>query len=419
MQNSRNEMAMLRFSLIAPCINNTYTEASKSAYYRAVSQKPVTLPDGSQIYFNANTLGTWESRYRRLGFEGLQQRNRADRGYSRKLSGEHIEAIAAIKKKYPKINATQIHEKMILENIISASDVSVSTIQRHIKKTYAKDAQNPDIRDRKAFEERFSNGMWQADTLYGPHVLVPKTKTKTRAYLQMIIDDKSRMIVAGKFYDADNSINFLRTLKSAIATYGIPQKLYVDNGSAYKNGALSGICGHLGCVLLHTPVRDGASKGKCERNFRTLRDRWLNCIDLTQTIDMDSLNASLGDYIIKHNATIHSAHGTKPIDVFAHDAKEAPVRMPISPEWLRQAFRIHEYRRVKKDGTITIARTLFDAPPHTIGSRIEVCYTPGDISDVWAVEEDGTLIPIRPTDKVENSKTKRNNSYSLDYSKGA
>ena len=49
--------------------------------------------------------------------------------------------------------------------------------------------------------------------------------------------------------------------EDAIATYGIPDKLYVDNGCSYSNAQLSMICVSLGILLLHTRVRDGASKG--------------------------------------------------------------------------------------------------------------------------------------------------------------
>ena len=54
---------------------------------------------------------------------------------------------------------------------------------------------------------------------------------------------------------------FRSVLKDAIATYGIPNKLYVDSGAPYKNHQLDMICASVGTVLLHTPVRDGASKG--------------------------------------------------------------------------------------------------------------------------------------------------------------
>ena len=50
------------------------------------------------------------------------------------------------------------------------------------------------------------------------------------------------------------------------------------------------ICASVGTVLLHTPVRDGASKGKVERNFRTLKERWLYGLDLKQIQSLDEFN---------------------------------------------------------------------------------------------------------------------------------
>ena len=78
----------------------------------------------------------------------------------------------------------------------------------------------------------------------------------------MILDDYSQMIVGGKLFYQDNAANFQQLLREAVATYGIPHKLYVDHGAPYSNEQLFFICGSVGTILLHTPVRDGASKGK-------------------------------------------------------------------------------------------------------------------------------------------------------------
>ena len=72
-------------------------------------------------------------------------------------------------------------------------------------------------------------------------------------------------LVGGELFYSDNACNFQKVLKDAIATYGIPDKLYVNNGCSYSNEQLSMICVSLGILLLHTKVRDGASKGKVER----------------------------------------------------------------------------------------------------------------------------------------------------------
>lgn len=76
----------------------------------------------------------------------------------------------------------------------------------------------------------------------------------------MILDDYSRMIVDGRLFYQENAYNFQKVLKD------------VDSGAPYKNRQLDMICASIGTVLLHTPVRDGASKGKVERNFRTLKN---------------------------------------------------------------------------------------------------------------------------------------------------
>lgn len=99
-------------------------------------------------------------------------------------------------------------------------------------------------------------------------------------YLVMILDDYSRMIVGGRLFYQDNAANFQLFLREAVATYRIPHKLYVDNSAPYSNEQLAFICGSVGAIPLHPPVRDGASKSKVERNFRTLKERWLYGIDL-------------------------------------------------------------------------------------------------------------------------------------------
>ena len=115
--------------------------------------------------------------------------------------------------------------------------------------------------------------IWQADTCYLPYIT--EDGQTRRVYCIMIIDDHSRLLVGGELFYNDNACNFQKVLKDAIATYGIPDKLYVDNGCSYSNEQLSMICVSLGILLLHTKIRDGASKGKVERHFRTLKERWL------------------------------------------------------------------------------------------------------------------------------------------------
>ena len=273
------DVAHFRFALIAPVVQDTFFEPSKTAYFKKVTEKPITYPDGTSLLFHYKTLAKWYHLYVHGGMDALVPKDRSDKGSTRTLNDTSIEEIYRLKNKYPRLNATQIHLRLIQEGYIPA-DVSVASVQRFLKKNDLKSARNLNIKDRKAFEEEFFGGLWQADTCYLPYI-TEQGKSR-RTYLIMIIDDHSRLIVGGRLFYNDNAYNFQKVLKSAIATYGIPHKLYLDNGSSYSNEQLTFICGSVGTLELHTPVRDGASKGKVERNFRTLKNRWLYGLDTSQ-----------------------------------------------------------------------------------------------------------------------------------------
>lgn len=409
-QNYNVAVASIRLAIIQPAFNGTYPDMTKLDYYKRIAASPVKLPDGREVRYTPGTMSCWESAYRKGGFDALLPRERSDKGRCRRLDPDAISAIYAIREKYPKLSAVGIRSKMIADGIIRESDASVITFQRFIKKNNLKGASAPGVRDRKAFEEEFCTGMYQADTLYGPHITENGICRQT--YCIMILDDKSRMIVGGRFFYQDNAVNFQHLLHDAISTYGIPEKLYVDNGSPYRNIQLSLICGQLGTVLLHTPVRDGASKGKVERNFRTLRARFLNGIDASALSGIGELNRMLTDYIRRHNTTVHSATGQTPYNRYIADISH--VRMPVSREWLDDCFFHRVSRKVRNDATVTIDKKLFDVPMEFIRCKVEVRYRPGDDSSAY-IFDSGRRYPITLTDKVANSKAKRNNSYGIHY----
>ena len=212
-QKTMLEIASIRLALIQPAFNGTYPDATKKQYYERVSAVPVKLPDGKNVKYAYGTLACWESDYRKGGFEALIPRQRRDCGKSRKLDEDAMAAIVKIRGEFPKINATEIYNKLIADGIIKKQDVSLTTVQRYIKKH--KGASAPGQKDRKAFEEEYVGGMYQADTMYGHYLL--ENGMRRRTYCIMILDDKSRMIVAGRFFYADNAYHFQQVFKEAVA----------------------------------------------------------------------------------------------------------------------------------------------------------------------------------------------------------
>ena len=406
------DIAHFRFALIAPVIQGTFFEPSASAYYRKVTENPLTLPDGSIFSYNPKTLEKWTVYYRKGGMEALMPNTRSDKGSSRALKDTAIEEIFRLKENFPKLNATQIYFRLVEEGFIP-STVSVASVQRFIKKHDLKSARNPHVKDRKAFEAPFFGSLWQADTCYLPYI--SEDGKARRTYLIMIVDDHSRMIVGGRIFYADTAYNFQRVFKQAISTYGIPHKLYVDNGSVYANNQLAFICGSIGTIKIQTPVRDGASKGKVERAFRTLKNRWLHGLDIASVTSLEQFNALLADYIRVHNTTLHSSIHCTPMERFM--ASKAHISMPKSSEWLDECFHNRITRKVNNDSCVSINKVAYDAPQQFIGMKVDVRFLPDRMEEAFILYE-GKHYPLNSTDKVANSMAKRNNNFDpLDYSK--
>lgn len=405
------EVAQFRFALIAPVIQGLYPDASATAYYKRVTASPLTLPDGSTVTYSYKTLEKWKSQYSIGGLDALMPGTRSDKGIPRVLNEDAIAEIYRIKEEHPRMNATQIYTHLVRESFIPAT-VSVDSVQRFIRHNDLKSARDPNLRDRKAFEEDEFGKIWQADTCYLPHIT--EDGTSKRVYCIMIIDDHSRLLVGGELFYNDNACNFQKVLKDAIATYGIPDKLYVDNGCSYSNAQLSMICVSLGILLLHTRVRDGASKGKVERHFRTLKERWLYTLDINKITSLSQFNGMLKDYMRDYNTTFHRGIDTIPLE--RYQASKDHPRQPESRQWLDDCFYNRITRKVRKDSTISIDKVCYDVPMQFISAKVEVRYLPDDMTSAYILF-DGEKFPIRQTSRNDNCHTRRNNPPAIDYSK--
>ena len=403
------EMAQFRFALIAPVIQGLYPDASRSAYYRRVTQKPLRFPDGRERELSYKTLEKWVSDYQRLGFDALMPKTRSDKGQSRALTDTAIEEIYRLKRQFPRLNATQVYASLV-QNGFLAAKVSVCAVQRFLKRHCLKGAANPNLRDRKAFEEDAFGKMWQTDTCYFPHIT--ENGKSCRVYAICIIDDHSRLIVGGGLFLSDSAANFQSVFKKAVAAFGIPAKLYTDNGAPYANEQLALICGSIGTVLLHTKVRDGASKGKIERFWRTAKERWLYGLDTGRIHSLAAFDSLFQEYLHVYNNTLHSSIGCTPFE--RYKACRESLRLPESMDWLDECFLNRISRKVRKDATVSIDRVAYDVPMQFISQTVEIRFRPGEMDGAYILSEKRRF-PIHVSNKNENCRTKRNNPPPMDY----
>lgn len=378
------EIAHMRFGVIASAIQGLFTEPTKTAYYKKIAEKPFKMPNGKEVFYNYNTFEKWESLYKKYGMDGLMPKVRSNYGVSRALPDTAIEEIFRLKQDFPRINATLIYTKLIEDGFIKQSEVSVSAVQRFIKKNDLKSARNPNLKDRKAFEEEFPCDMYEADTCHS--ICINENGVKRKTYLFHIVDDHSRLIVGARFFYNDNAYNFQLVLKEAIARNGLCKKLYCDNGGSYTNKQLSLILASLGIIEIHAPVRDGAAKAKVERSFRTIKDKWLNGFDPSGVESLEELNRLLADYIRIRNNSVNRSIRETPMERYSRHINR--IRFPKSREWLDECFMNRTIRKVNNDSTVSIDSILYDVPMQFIRIKVEIRYLPDGMKNAYILDEE-------------------------------
>lgn len=396
-----NEMALFRYNLIAPLINGTYRDRSIAAYCHRVALETYTLPEGSTRTYSFETIRWWLRKYKEEGFDGLYTGTRNDKGKMRSLSSEVQQVIVNKKTENFRKTATSIYDELIKEGYITRDEASLSSVIRFVAKIKGK-LNIANGEDMRAFEMKYANDMWQIDTSHGPFIKIDGQKCQT--YLIAVIDDASRLIVGYGFYLADNAVNVQTTLKEAMLRYGIPKKIYADNGGPYRNVQLELICARLGVSLLHAKAYHGNQKGKIERTFKSVKEGWMYNINYDDFNSVEALNRSLAVFISNKNNTRHSVTKKIPLERFLKD-KDHITRK--HERILSVAFLHGCERKVGNSALIKLNGECYETSQEYIGKRIEVRYEP-DMSHVYIFEKNKLVKELFKVNRVDNSRIKRN-----------
>ncbi len=239
--------------------------------------------------------------------------------------------------------------------------------------------------------------------MFGPYVKNEAGKA-IQTKLIAFIDDASRIICHAQFFFNENIDALITAVKAALYKRGIPKQLYVDNGSIYCSQELTLICARIGCILRHTPVRDGASKGKIERFFRRSRDQFLSRrLDLSS---LETLNLQLHHWIEeKYNAVVHSAIGMSPLDRFFMDRELIQFLPPAESN--DELFYAETDRKVKKDNTFSFKNVRYEPGADLRSKSIIVRHDRSREGRVIVYYKGQRIGPATRLNLVANSKIKR------------
>ena len=407
--NDFNDLALFKFQIIAPVINNTHGFSSNEEYFKHASNKSYSF-NNKEIKLSKSCIKSWYISYKKNGFHSLQKKTRKDFKTSRKLNNDTVQRIITLREEFPSITGSAIYKKLIDEKYINKLDVSLDTILRFIKLNNLKASQVTNI-DRRMFEMENVNDCWQSDTSFGPYVTIENKKYRTK--LIMFIDDKSRLIMGFDFFLNDNAINMQSVFKKAIKTYGKPKRLFVDNGGPYDNKQLSLICATLGIELIHAKPYSPESKAKIERSFRTIKDGWMRCTDWNDFTSLEQIKTSLQTFLYNNYTNkVHSSTKETPNERWHNEYNKVVF---LDEKFVDESFLHRIERKVRNDRTIKIDNSFYEVPFKYVHQTICLRYDPLNLDTLYIYEDNKCVCEVHKVDKVSNSKIKRKNN--IDYSK--
>jgi len=393
----REKIALKRYQIISPVLAEP--ARAQNDYFRMQAGKEHDFPRYGPRKVSVSTMKSWLREYRKGGFDALKPKARSDVGRPKKLDEHTLKAIEIKCKAFPYYSIQKLYEQLRDQELLGDPPVHYNTLLRLVKdKGWLLQKGRKDAR--KAYEVENVNDLWVGDFMHGPQV--PHGKRSTKAILCAIIDDHSRMIVGHAFNTSETIGSLTRVLKEAFLSYGLPKRLYTDNGPAFSSDMLVRSCAMAGVSLIHSKPYDSPSRGKVERAFRTIRDRFLSGIQ--EGVTLEELNEAFWLWLQEdYHYKLHSGIDERPIDRYQTSILRIQIRR-LSKAELDEIFLIRHERIVNNDATISFKGAIYEVPAAYVRQRVEIRHPVDDPQELYLYDNDVRVGRIKLVDKKENAR---------------
>jgi transposase InsO family protein len=409
-EDPRQRRALARFAAVQMVLQ---ARQRGIPLYRALQQAAEQAWEGR--FYAPDTIEDWVYRFQRGNFPALHDQSRRDKGQVRTLDPAATEALINLRRLHPELTLPALTQELIRQGVLQPGAFSASTLHRrladagldrHSLKAGAALVSGPT----KAFELPLPNMLWMADCMHGPTLRLANGSS-LRTFLFALLDDHSRLCVHGQFYAAERIEFFLDCLRQALSTRGLPDKLYTDNGAAFRSHHLQIVCANLGIKLLHARPYHSWSKGKIERFFWTAQTQFLPQLQLHPVDSLEPMNRQFWRWIeIDYHQRPHSGLGQQtPAQRFA--AATAPLRTLPKDVEVDRLFLMRLNRRVRKDATVSLGGVLWEVPVHLRGLIIVVHFDPVHWARVEVWWRDRFIAHATRCNKQLNSQIPSSNDY--------
>ncbi|MBP0571130.1 DDE-type integrase/transposase/recombinase [Mycobacterium tuberculosis] len=368
-------IGLFRYQLIWEAADAAHSTKQRGKMVRELASREHTDPFGRRVRISRQTIDRWIRGWRAGGFDALVPNPRQ---CTPRTPAEVLELAVALRRENPQRTAAAIR-RILRTQLGWAPDER--TLQRNFHRlglTGATTGSAPAVFGR--FEAEHPNALWTGDVLHGIRIDLRKT------YLFAFLDDHSRLVPGYRWGHAEDTVRLAAALRPALASRGVPNAVYVDNGSPYVDAWLLRACAKLGVRLVHSTPGRPQGRGKIERFFRTVREQFLveitgepDVVGRHYVADLAELNRLFTAWVeTVYHRSVHSETGQTPL---ARWSAGGPIPLP-APEALTEAFLWEEHRRVTKTATVSLHGNRYEIDPALVGRKVELVFDPFDLTRI-------------------------------------
>jgi len=414
-------VALFRYGLIADLREVRPGDRSLHTRLHEKADREYDMPGTTRRRVAAETLRDWLYAYRRGGFDALKPRPRRDTGHARALPQAVVDHLCTLKEEHPAFSVGMLIAAARQRHLLPTDlVVAPATVHRLLTRQglMRRPTDAATTTDRRRFAFDAANELWMSDVMHGPGVLEEEDRRRHKTYLIALLDDATRLVPHAAFARSESVADFLPVFERAIRRRGLPKRLYVDNGSAYRSRHLALVCAKLGVTLIHARPYLPQGKGKIERYFRTVRAQLLPTLLETDTRSLEALNQRLWAWI--DDEYLHTPHrgleGSTPCERWATAATH--VQLPHGE--LGDVFLFEEKRKVQKDRTVSLHGVAYEVDASLIGEVVTLRYDPARRArGVTVLFRDRVIETAKPVDAYANCFVRRHHGTHLLTPSGA
>lgn len=366
-----DQIATERAEMLGPLLTPGLDPAKRSQIIHEICHRHGVSERSVRRYLQA---------YEAEGFVGLRPAGREYQGKPSSVDDHLVDQAIALRREVPTRSIRQIIRILEMEGLAAEGQIRRSTLQDRLEERGFSARQlrmyhSAGGAAARRFEHRHRNELWQGDLKY-LLVLPGKTGQKARQlYVSAFIDDATRSILHAQVYEKQDLFCVLDCFRKAIEKNGLPDAIFVDNGSQYISRSFSRTCAKLGIKKLHARPRSACSKGKIEK-FNRFLDSFVAEVKLKNPGSVAEVDHYLQIWISElYQSKPHAALKMDQTPAMAYSADDRPLRFATS-QHLTEAFQISETRLVDKTGCLSFRGRMFEAGQDFIGFKVEVLSDP-------------------------------------------